>query len=371
MKKVFKYASLLALGTALMVSCGKKDDDPTPEVTKDSPIINLDLKYDESNASSQSWGTKDVSANVASDVPSAVIRVTGDVIVGGTSPRELNRLYALVSTNGQNPVKYELKNISGFNSNSDGSIDIPSAKNKQVSIDVPIPAPASGANLVYSFWFTNKKGSHSNVEKAKQLGLGKVIINGNALVTFTATVGDQNNTSPSYLVTSGIAGALSGDSISSLGSLDERQSAFKGVDINFIRTNPAGDSRDIVGGTVLDTKPYFISPDQRSAFGFTENVYTAANATTFEEVTASVFDNVKSDSDLKGLAFGSTAKSVGPIAVGKVYKFKTTYANERAKVGIIKVNTVTKNTTDVNGSYVGNTFKANVTVKATTLTTAN
>lgn len=368
MKQAFKYASLLFVAGALLVtSCSKKKDDDTtvaPVITKDSPVISLPLSYSESDPSSTGWGGNEVSANVSPDAPSAVIKVKGTVDADG--PRNLKRLYAAVSKNGGNFVKYDLAGVSNFTHNSDGSILMASSEYKSIEISVPIPIPATGEKVVYSFWFTDGKGSHKNVEKAKQLGLGKVILNGNGLVTFSAVVGDQNNVNPSYLITSGVAGSIAGDSISDLATTEERQAAFKGVDINLVRTNAAGTTRDAAGAT--DAVPYLLSPNQRSAFNFTVNVYTNANNTIYEEYTGN-FDSITLDSEVKGLTFTSSATKIGPVVEGKVYKFKTTFTNERTKVGLIKIVTLTKSLSgsDLAPGYNGPTFKANVTVKSVTI----
>lgn len=343
MKQLFKYASLLFVAGALLVtSCSKKKDDDavTPTVTKDSPRINLNLFYDETSPANQNWGGAEISANVPGDAPSAVIIVNADVEKNGTSPRELKRLYATKTVDGATS-KFTL-NISGFSSNSDGSIDIPSANKKKVTVEVPISTPTSGTKVVYEFWFTNGKGDYNTVTKRRQLGQGKVIINGDALVSYTSTVGDQFNSSPSYLVASGTGGALAEAALDTITDVAVKEATYRSVDLVFLQLTTAEAKGT---GTKTGDTTYLVSPNKVKSlnfpgFGISGFNSNKQNYTVYAPYTGDF--STATEATIKALTFTSGVASTQKIVSGGIYKFETTYSEGYTKAGLIKVNSITR-----------------------------
>lgn len=372
MKRVLKYASLLFAGTAIMVACSKKEDDPTPDVTAESPRIALNLFYNEGDAASTNWGAAEVSANVPNDAPSAVIVVTGDVEKGGvnTSKRELKRLYATKTVDGTTSP-FVLK-VTGFNSNSDGSIDIPSSGIKKVTVEVPIATPTAGTNTVYEFWFTSGKGDHKVVDKRRQLGQGKVVVNGNALIKYTATIGDQFSAYPSYLVASGTGGALAEVALDTISDATVKQGAYKSVDIVFLqlKTNETSKGEGLKADTTFLVSPNKLLFLNYTGFGVAKFPANTQNYTVYAPYSGD-FD-AATEADIKALTFTSGVASTQKVVAGGVYKFETTFSEGFTKAGLIKINNIIRVDNGlVGGNQTAGVFtrSANVTIKAVSKST--
>ncbi|MCR6642076.1 MAG: hypothetical protein NVV82_24595 [Sporocytophaga sp.] len=319
MKKIFRLFSLAALSAVLLTSCGD-DTEPTPDTNPDAKVFELALN-------DNSKETK-IEGVVSTSDGTAKIRLN---VVSTT---DLDQIFILKSQDNGDLTPYIVSTITTadgktFNGGTNGnySLKVPgSTKSFVIDIPVNIRSSSSAVTDVYSIWITNGTGAFTIPTKKKVLGIGTVVLKYDAnassstFTSFSTTLGDQQATPPSLLVTSGQGGTLT--------TADFKDASFPenaaSADISFSGLN--------AGGTALGNVSYFISPSERTAVGFNGEP-TGVNTTTFAEYTATTFENATA-SNLSALTTSSTKIAV---EAGKTYAFTTA----KGKKGIVKVNSIT------------------------------
>lgn len=348
MKKVFKYASLLFVGTAIMVACSKKEDEtPTTQEptcdggsvkTKKVTIDNSTSTSTYDKAYTQSINKCDGSAIILLDVKAQKdldkIYITLSQDNGPSSP-----FYAPAAT-GQEPASDTYNKTFTAGSASAGySLDIPDLGGGLTSSDyivVPITVPVRNSDAattdVYTIWITNGSGDFTATGKKTVIGPITVTLNykgaSTTYVSGSATLGDQNATPPSYLTTDGQIGTISGTTlIESTMTDEEKTSALNSADINFV-----GLSAD--GSTIGNGQtPYFISVGIRSAVGFTGNTL-GTDMTKFGAYTGSKAFADLTAADLSSLAAPTADKIV--VENDKIYVFLT----QDGRKGVVKTSSL-------------------------------
>lgn len=361
MKQVFKYASLLFVAGALLVtSCSKKKDDdavtPTPEPTPTCAGGSVkSLTYDVSAANPYGTGTQE-NASVA------VSKCDGsyNIVIKADNDDDLDYLYILKSTDGGEKKPVKLSDVTDGNGNkwtgnsSSYTLKAPGSGDKKkftLTVNIPVREAENGTDA-YEVWFTNASGignGRFSQPKAKR-DIGPVLASFNygsikySTTSFTAEVGSQNNSKPSYVITTGIGGTLTLEDIVGTAATPNADSAneFASVNMLFYVLNTTLDARST-------TTPALVSPDQRSALGYTRLV-SGGSVTTFAEYTGSF--SSAGETELKALS--PSAKSIA-IQASKVYSFKTTDAKTgKISVGLAQINSI---------SGTGDNRTANVTFK--------
>ena len=345
MKQVFKYASLLFVAGALLVtSCKKKSDDAvTPDETVAPTCTGGSVKsltYDvselrpEGNGPTQENGSVKVSKCDGSY--SIVINVDND--------DELDVLYILKSIDGGKKEAVKLGDVKDGNgntwtgNNSSYTLKAPTTagadkKKFKLTINIPVRSVESGADA-YEVWFT-KAGALGNGRFSKpdaKRDLGPILATFNygsikyATTTFSAEAGSQDNSKPSYIITTGTGGTLTLDDVRA--ALADSTKEFNAVNMLFYVLN---DDLSLRG----TTKPALVSPRERASLGYT--AFTMGSTTTFDLYT-SAFATAE-ETELKAL--NPTLSKIA-IEGGKTYSFKTTDATSgRVSVGLVKVESIT------------------------------
>jgi len=300
MKRVLKYASLLFVSTAMLVACGKKEDvTPTPETPVtgndiclggNTTKITIDASTD---ASQSSYNGKSYSCTAA-----AGQAVT--IFIDIKSKKDLDYIFIKKVSNGGQPA--EFKNLTTIKSEAgadlkggtDFSYEIPGGDfiNTPLQVKIPVDQISANSTDVYTIWFTKSatiggaKGDFSNTKSKTVVGPIYVTLqNGSAAGLFATQssllLGDQANTNPSYVTTSGGVNTLAGASlIAGDATEEEKTTSLNAVDFNFVSLNAAGTAQGDY------STPYFISVGLRKNIDFSNNK-EGSTLSTFQKVTLS------------------------------------------------------------------------------------
>jgi hypothetical protein len=362
MKQVFRYASLLFLGGALLISsCSKKSDDPTETPTPVNPPIAtgeqvcLDGKKTQVliDASTKA-GAASIVKGYACDVTTT--QLTDTIVLDIKAPKDLDKIYITLSQdNGPATPYYVPSNLVGFDANTDTynktftaggaglgySLDIPDglASTKYIKVKIPVTvrtSPSAQADI-YTIWITNGTGSFDNTGKKTIIGpLNVALVYGAAIpyvAGFGINLGDQNATNPSYVSTSGSINTISGVALIESGmTADEKTVALNGADINFVSLRADGSSINLATAPAqsFPGTPYFIGVGLRSSVGFTGNT-EGTDKTKFELYTGTKAFADFNGGDIKALA--NPTKDRIKVENNKIYVFLT----EDGRKGIINV----------------------------------
>jgi hypothetical protein len=343
MKNVFKYASLLFVAGALLVtSCSKKKDDsvtPTPDPTPTCTGGSVkSLTYDVSAANPYGTGTQE-NASVA------VSKCDGsyNIVIKADNDDDLDFMYILKSTDGGKKEAVKLGDVKDGNGNtwtgnsSSYTLKAPGSGDKKkftLSINIPVRSAENGTDA-YEVWFT-KAGALGNGRFSKpdaKRDLGPILASFNygsikyATTTFTAEAGSQDNLDkPSYIITTGTGGTLTLADVRA--AMADSTKEFNAVNMLFYVLN---DDLSLRG----TTKPALVSPRERASLGYT--AFTMGSTTTFDLYT-SAFATAE-ETELKAL--NPTLSKIA-IEAGKTYSFKTIDATSgKVSVGLVKVETIT------------------------------
>lgn len=333
MKRVLKYASLLFAGTAVMVACSKKSDDPTPDdntpaQTGDNVCLagqKTNILIDASTSSGAASYAKNYTCNVTTS------QGYDTLVLDVKAQKDMDKIYVTLSQDNGPATPVTIPDQVGFDpasntygktfkgGSTDYTLDIPdglsSTKYIKVKIPVSVSSNTSRVTDVYTIWITNGTGSFTTYTKGSVV-IGPLSVTlkykdaSNVYTKITGTVGDQNNAKPSYIVTVGNGGTVAGAVIKTEADSAE---VFKSIDINFVGLNAAGNA--------LGNTPYLLSPNQRKSVGFTANVYTTNTSTKFAAYTGSTSFDSFSGADINGLP-NPTADRVA-VANDKIYVFST------------------------------------------------
>jgi hypothetical protein len=317
MKQVFKYASLLFVAGALLVtSCSKKKDDdavkpvetPPPATGSDICLGNNTVKVlidASTNASQDSYNNKSYACTA---VTGSAVTLFLDI----KSKKDLD--YIFIKKETSSGVKKNFTGTASIKSEanqdliggSDFSYKIPDGDFITSALQVKIPLDQITANEtdIYTVWFTRsaqvlgEKGSFDNVNSKLIVGPITVILkNGSAVGLFSTatplTLGDQGKTGiASYVTTKGGVNTLLGASLFADDvTAEEKITSLNGADINFVSI--AADGSELGNGST----GYFISVGDRGNLKFTTNTegttftkfakVTTLSTKAFADVTAS------------------------------------------------------------------------------------
>ncbi len=354
---MFKYASLLFIsGALLMTSCGKKDDEavtPTPVDTTPSGsetcIGNLTTKVTidaSTDATQNSYNGKSYSCSVA----------TGKVdtlYLDVKSKKDMDFIFIKRISNGGTPEnwinKSTLKTVDGtkdiVGGSSDFTYQVPAGDFISSALKIKIPAAVMTSNStdVYVIWFTKEvtkeaavgsgKGDFTNTGNRTVVGPIYVTLKNGSDAPFKSqsalTIGDQAAVEPSYITSGGGVNTLSGASLLDSASMtsDERKMSLNGTDFNMVSI--AADGKTLGNGST----PHFISVGIRSAIGFTKNA-GGTNVTKFVKIaTLSNFATI-------------TSTEIGSLATPTLDRIKIesnsyyVYLTQDGRKGIIKTGTL-------------------------------
>lgn len=338
MKKVFFLKTAgIALLAALLVSCGGKDEDPTPTPPAEAKVFT-------------SVVTQGTVADGLADVVGTVTISDGIAYLKliGTSTDNIDHVYITTSQdNGAMTALIPTANYTDDKSNtfvaggtSGASYTVGNTKNFTLIIPVNVRTSSSAVSDVYRIWFTNGNGAFTLPAKNLKLGpvtftLNYVANAGASYSTKTGVVlGDQfNNNAGSLLVTSGQISALNTASYN-----DSPTSA----DISLSELNDGGTARTgalptYTGGLQGTGALYFVSPSERAALGYADQ---PASPNMTKIATSSVDFDAATGATLTGLSVTGTKVK---ITDGGVYQFETA----QGKKGLIKVTSLSAGTATV------------------------
>jgi len=317
----------------MLVACSKKDDDTTPTTTeptcdggsvktKKVTIDNSTSTSTYAKAYSQSVNKCDGSAIILLDVKAQKdldkIYITLSQDNGPSSP-----FYAPAATGQESLSDTYNKTFTAGSASAGYSLDIPDGLAASKYIVVPITVPIRNSDAattdVYTIWITNGSGDFTATGKKTVIGPITVTLNykgaSTTYVSGSATLGDQNSSSPSYLTTDGQIGTISGTSlIESSMTTEEKAVALNSADINFVGL--ASDGSTIGNGQT----PYFIGVGLRSTVGFIANI-EGTDKTTFATYTGSKSFSALTASDISSLD-APTAEKI-QVQNNAVYIFLT------------------------------------------------
>jgi len=366
MKRVIKYASLLFVGTAMLVACSKKEDDPTPPTTPTcdggsvktvNVVINAPNTPDYAKSYSQNVTKCDGTAKIHLDI---------------TSTKDMDKIYIVRSSDNGVPEPVfpgDVKNSNG-NTFTNGSLskgyslDLPDgiSSYKAFIIDVPVNVRSSDAaeSDVYTIWITNGTGSFAATGKKAEIGPIVVTLKYKTVAStyITATgiqLGDQTATPPSYLSTDGIISAISGADIFAGETTDEeKKNALNSADINLVSIASDQTAYGTTCGNATGAKPYFIGVGLRKDLGTCLSNTEGTDATVFATYTTKSFESLTA-ADIA--AFATPSNDRVEVTEGGVYVFQTADGRK----GAIKAYSLTKAAT----GRLAATVKVDVKVQAT------
>jgi hypothetical protein len=340
MKKMFKYASLLFVsGALLMTSCGKKDDET---VTPTTPAA-----CDGVTASPKTLSFTVTAANPQAESTVKISKCDGNskITIDMDSDNEIGYIYVLKTVDGGKATAVKLSDVVDDNgkkwtgSSNDYTLKAPENEYKKFKLTLTFAVrEADQGTDAYEVWFT-KKGTLSNGKfKDPQLLRVKGPLNayfnyGTVTIStsqFTVdNVGSQGSTQPSFVVATGTGETYTRDELK---ATDDSIATFSAVNFQFsiMKTDL----------TALGTDaPALVSPDQRASLGSTGYTTGGAN-TTFGTSTASDF-SAATEATLKTL---NPSSKIQGISVGGYYSFKsisTVNGTVSTTYGIVNVVSIT------------------------------
>jgi len=216
---------------------------------------------------------------------------------------------------------------------------IASTKNFVLEFNVPVRTNTGAVSDVYTVWFTSSKGAYNIPTQHTVLGpITFVLSYGAPVPTFQSVsgivLGDQTNSAPSLLGTSGQISPIS------TADYDTSASATASADLALCALNSAGNTKTNNSGLI-----YLSSPSARSGYNTsTTNTpyYIPANpnVTYISTYTGSISFNNATGNDLASLNVG-TSTQAGPITTaGTVYQFQTA-AGKKGLILVTSVNATT------------------------------
>lgn len=331
MKKVFFLKTAgFALLAALFVSCGPKDDDPTPTPPAEAKVFTSIV-----TPNTVADGSANIVATVTINDGIAYLKLNG------TSTDNIDHVYITSSQdNGAMNALIPTANYTDDKSNtfvaggtSGASYTVGNTKNFTLIIPVNVRTSSSAVSDVYRIWFTNGNGAFTLPTKNLKLGPVTFTLNyvANAGASYSTktgvSLGDQFAVPGSLLVTSG--------QISALSTADYNDSPTS-ADIALGELDATGSTR-----TVPATKGtgalYFMSPSARADLGYLDQ---PASANMTKIATSSVDFDAATGATLTGLSVTGTKVA---ITDGGVYQFETA----QGKKGLIKVTSLSAGTATV------------------------
>jgi hypothetical protein len=351
MKNAFKYIALLLIGVYFcMSSCSKKTTDTTPDstatpATGSSVCLSGYKTYvliDASTIAGAASYTKSYACNVTTT------QATDTIVLDIKAQSNMDYIYMTLSQD--NGPAQALAGTSTLTTQNGKPVTPGTNWTYEIApgifnnipafiLKIPVPVRTSSAAVsdVYTIWITKGKGSFNATGKRTVIGPITVALNYQANTPYiegdNITIGDQTNSNPSYITTTGIVGVLYGDSlINSNPPLtgDTLARALNSADIDFVRLNAAGldDDPNTTGN------PYFIGVGMRDSLGFNTNS-VGTYITKFATLPSGTSFSGLAGSDIAALPNPTNNKIL--VQQGQSYVFLT----QDGRKGVIYVTTLT------------------------------